>query len=187
MPSNRKLAAIIFTDIVNYTKTMERDEQFALDLLHKQREIMLPIIEQHNGKLLKEIGDGTLMMFDIAIEAVWCAVDIQKAVQPVEGLSLRIGVHIGDVVLEVNDVFGSGVNVASRIESLAPNGGICISEDVWRQIRNHGDFIVVSLGKKKLKGINYPIEIFNVIIDPDILLSYLYFRQQLLSIYGQFR
>lgn len=78
MSSNRKLAAIIFTDIVNYTKTMEADEEFDLELLRKQREIVFPIVEQHKGKVLKEMGDGLLLMFDSAIDAVWCAVNMQS-------------------------------------------------------------------------------------------------------------
>ncbi len=163
----RKLAAIIFTDIVGYTRTMEQDEKRALGWLEQQRGIIYPLVEKRHGRVLKEIGDGTLIMFDSAISAVWCAVEIQNAVRAVEGLRLRIGAHIGDVVLEKDDILGSGVNIASRIESSASPGGISISEDVWRQIRNHSDLKAVSLGQKELKGVEESVEVYKLVFGPN--------------------
>ncbi|MEE9464169.1 MAG: adenylate/guanylate cyclase domain-containing protein [Candidatus Neomarinimicrobiota bacterium] len=115
----RKLAAIMFTDIVGYTALMGEDEAKALQLLQKNRGLLKPIIEQFHGEWLKEIGDGTLSSFNSAVEAVNCALAIQHVLKDDPDLKLRIGIHVGDVVFEEGDVFGDGVNIASRIEPLA--------------------------------------------------------------------
>ncbi len=104
--SKRKLAAIMFTDIVGYTALMGRDEGKALQLLHKNRELIKPLVQGHDGEWLKEIGDGTLSSFASAVEAVNCALEIQQSLKDDPDLSLRIGIHIGDVVVEDGDVFG---------------------------------------------------------------------------------
>jgi len=156
-----KLTAIVFTDLVGFTDIMENSEQDGLELLKKQREILFPIVESHHGEILKEMGDGLLLMFDSSIRAVRCAIEIQKTAQD-NDISLRIGVHIGDIVVKKKDIIGSGVNIASRIEPLAPAGGICISEDVWRQIRNQKDLYAESIGKRELKGVKHPIEIYEL-------------------------
>jgi len=156
----RKLAAIMFTDIVGYTALMGKDERRARELLEKQREALYPVVEKHEGRVLKEIGDGTLSMFGSAIKAVDCAIVLQKMLKNVEGLKLRIGIHVGDVVIEHDDVFGDGVNVASRIESLAEPGGICVSGRVHDDIRNQPQMTAVSLGRKKLKNVQRPVEVF---------------------------
>jgi len=156
-----RLAAIVFTDIVGYTKRMEKDEQQTMQLLQQQREIVFPIVESFEGKVIKEIGDGLLIMFDSAVQAVRCTIAIQKKLKD-EELTIRAGIHIGDVIFEKDDVFGSAVNTAARIEPLAPPNGICISEDVRQQIRNKADLKTISIGKKELKGVNEQIEIFKV-------------------------
>jgi len=156
-----KLAAIVFTDLVGFTKIMDKNEQAGLDLLEKQRLLFLPIIETYKGTMLKEIGDGMLLMFDSSLSAVECAITIQKEATN-NNLLLRIGIHIGDIVVKKNDIFGSGVNTASRIESLTKAGEICISEDVWRLIRNRNDLFAESIGKRELKGIKHPIEVFRL-------------------------
>ncbi len=161
---DHKLAAIVFTDIVGYTKQMGENEQLTLELLQKQREIIFPVVEQYGGKVIKEIGDGLLMMFYSANEAVRFSIDVQKQLVD-EELTIRAGIHIGDVIFENEDVFGSAVNTAARIEPLAQPNGICISEDVRSQIRNQKDIFTVSCGKKELKGVDEPIEIFQVLID----------------------
>ena len=158
---DHKLAAIVFTDIVGYTKQMEADEQRTMQLLQKQREIIFPIVKKHGGEVIKEIGDGLLIMFHSAIEAVRFAVETQLRLKE-EDLTIRAGIHIGDVVFKDGDVFGSAVNTAARIEPLAPPNGICISEDVRNQIRNKDDIKTFSCGKKMLKGVNDPVEIFNI-------------------------
>ena len=130
-----KLAAIVFTDLVGFTKIIGRDEQEGLELLQKQRDLFFPIVKSYNGSVLKELGDGLLIMFESSIQAVRASSQIQEAAKE-NDIDLRIGIHIGDVVIKDKDIIGSGVNIASRIEPLASTGCICISEDVWHQIRN---------------------------------------------------
>ena len=128
MNEHRKLAAIMFTDIVDYTALMSKDEDNALRILRKNRDIVKLLVGQFNGELLKEMGDGNLCSFGSVVDAVNCALEIQNTLIDETEFKLRIGIHIGDVVVEESgDVFGDGVNVASRIENLAEPGGICIS------------------------------------------------------------
>ena len=164
MSESRQLAAIVFTDIAGYSQAMGNDEKYALELLKKNRSITPKIINDFKGEFLKEMGDGTLSRFTSVIDAVRCAVKIQEEAKKSE-LPLRIGIHIGDVIIEDSDVLGSGVNIASRIEPLADVGGICISSDVWHQISNQTDLSVLSLGVKELKGVNEPVEIFKLNLD----------------------
>ncbi len=156
----RKLAAIMFTDIVGYTALMGEDEPKALQLLQKNRELLKPIIEQFHGEWLKEIGDGTLSSFNSAVEAVNCALAIQHVLRDDPDLILRIGIHVGDVVFEGGDVFGDGVNVASRIEPLAEPGGICVSGRVYDDIQNKPDIETIFLGEKALKHVKRPIKVY---------------------------
>ena len=160
---NHKLAAIVFTDIVGYTKQMEKNENNTMQLLKLQREIIFPIVNAHRGEVVKEIGDGLLIMFHSAIEAVRFAIETQERLKD-EELTIRAGIHIGDVIFEGGDVFGSAVNTAARIEPLAPPNGICISEDVRNQIRNK-DIDTKSIGKKELKGVNETLEIFKIAME----------------------
>jgi len=157
-----KLAAIVFTDIVGYTRRMSADEEGTMKLLSRQREIIFPMVKEYGGKVIKEIGDGLMIMFTSANRAVRFAMAVQEKLKDDE-LTIRAGIHIGDVVFEESDVFGSAVNIAARIEPLAPAGGICISEDVRSQIRNQNDIFTVSIGKKELKGVDGSLEIFRVI------------------------
>jgi class 3 adenylate cyclase/tetratricopeptide (TPR) repeat protein len=159
---DRKLAAIVFTDIVGYTKRMEADEDQTMKLLARQRDVIFPVVKEFGGEIIKEIGDGLLMMFTSANRAVRFAMSVQEKLKDDE-LTIRAGIHIGDVIFEGGDVFGSAVNIAARIEPLAPAGGICISEDVRSQIRNQKDIVTASVGKKELKGVNEAIEIFRVV------------------------
>ena len=131
MPSSdkptRKLAAIVFTDIVGFTELSAKNEPAALELLNQQREILKPIVEQHGGNWLKEIGDGLLLTFNTNIEAVLCSIAIQEAAKSIPELDLRIGIHQGEVVFQGDDVVGDDVNIASRIEPFSSSGGIAIS------------------------------------------------------------
>ena len=160
MKEHRKLAAIMFTDIAGYTAIMAKSEQNALGILHRHRDIMKPLISEFNGLWLKEMGDGSLSSFDSVVDAVNCAIEIQKSLKDETEFKLRIGIHIGDVVVEEGDVFGDGVNVASRIEKLAEPGGICVSGRVYEDIRNKPDIEAVFLGEKTLKNVEEPVKVY---------------------------
>jgi len=158
----RKLAAIMFTDIVGYTALMSKDEQKTMLVLQKNRDIQKPLVEKYNGEWLKEMGDGTLSSFSSALDAVKCAMEIQLCLKDEPKFKLRIGIHIGDVIFREGDIFGDGVNVASRIEQLAETGGISISGKVYDDIRNKPDIEVVYIGEKKLKNVDYPMRIYAI-------------------------
>ena len=139
MSQSRQLAAIMFTDIVGYTAMMGEDEQKAFELLRKNRQLQKPLIEKYNGAWIKEIGDGILSSFHTVSDAVMCAIEIQSACDNISDLKLRVGIHQSEVVFEDNDVFGDGVNIASRLQALAPIGGTRISESVYKNISNKKD------------------------------------------------
>ena len=167
----RKLAAIMFTDLVGYSALSQKNEALALELLKEHQELLRPLFTQHNGTEIKTIGDAFLVEFASAVEAARCAVDIQKAltahtsvVAPERRIQVRIGLHVGDVVLEEGDVLGDGVNIASRIEPLAPPGGICVTEDVAHQIENKIDQPLELLGEKELKGIKKPVTVYRILL-----------------------
>lgn len=136
MSQSRHLAAIMFTDIAGYTILMGDDEEKGFELLIKNRQVQKPLIAKYRGKWIKEIGDGVLASFNSVSDAVYCAGAIHKACENVPDLNLRIGIHVGEVVFDGDDVFGSGVNIASRLESLAPVGGILVSESVFSLINS---------------------------------------------------
>ena len=124
MSSTRQLAAIMFTDIVGYTALMGNDEQKAFQLLKKNRELQKPIIEKFNGRWIKELGDGVMASFNTVSDAVNAAIKIQETCTAAKDFQLRIGIHLGEVVFEDNDVFGDGVNIAARIQAAAKPGTI---------------------------------------------------------------
>ena len=162
MAQTRQLAAIMFTDIVGYTALMGRDEQKAFDLLNKSRQIQKPIIEQYNGRWIKELGDGVMASFNTASDAVNAAIKIQQACNSCSEFQLRIGIDLGEVVFENNDVFGDGVNTASRIQALAPPGGIWISEGVHHNVSNKNNIVTIFIKTEKLKNVIEPVQIFQV-------------------------
>jgi len=155
----RQLAAIVFTDLVGFTEIMEADEARARAVIQAQRKLIHSLVEEFGGRVLKELGDGQLLMFASGVTALRCAVAIQEAEKD---FALRIGVHIGDLVIQGEEVYGSGVNIASRIEQLAPDGGICLTRDVWRQVRNQTDLKATALGRKSLKGVHEPVEVYQL-------------------------
>ncbi len=157
-----KLAAIVFTDIVGYTQKMDNDEMLTMRYLQRQQEIVYPIVHNFGGKVLKEIGDGLLIMFDSAVQAVRATIEMQNQLKD-EDFQIRAGVHMGDVIMKDGDVFGSAVNIAARIEPQAKAGGICVSEGVQSQIKNKTDIHTVLVGLKELKGVKEPIEIYEVL------------------------
>ena len=164
----RRLAAIMFTDIAGYTALMGSDEERAFLLLKKNRQVQKPIIEKHDGKWLKEIGDGVLASFPTVSEAVYCAKEIQKACEKEPDLKLRIGIHLGEVVFDDEDVFGDGVNIASRLEPLAPVGGIYISESVFRNIQNKKGIETEFIREETLKNVKHPVRIYEVNVEKEI-------------------
>src|SRR5215472_11055049 len=167
----RKLAAIMFTDMVGYSTLSQRDDKLALELLEEHRGILRKIFPDFNGTEIKTIGDAFLVEFQSALEAAQCAIAIQRALAkrnadaPAERqIKLKIGIHIGDVVHRGGDVYGDGVNIASRIEPLAGAGGICVSMDVERQIRNAVETRFEKLAATELKNISVPMDLFRIVL-----------------------
>ena len=167
----RKLAAIMFTDMVGYSALSQRDDKLALALLEEHRELLRKIFPQFNGTEIKTIGDAFLVEFQSALEAAQCAIEVQRAlakrnadVPPDRRIEVKIGIHIGDVVHRGGDVYGDGVNIASRIEPLAGAGGICVSMDVERQIRNAVETRFEKLAPTELKNISVPMDLFRIIL-----------------------
>ena len=165
MSHTRQLAAIMFTDIAGYTAIMGEDEQYAFELLNKNRMVQRPIIEQHGGRWIKELGDGVMATFPTVTDAVISAGSIQQACANIPGLKLRIGIHLGEVILENKDVFGDGVNIASRIQAIAPIGGIWISESVQKNISNKKGITTRFIKQEKLKNVKDPVRIYEVDIE----------------------
>ena len=159
---SHQLAAIMFTDIVGYTAMMGSDEDRAFEVLRKNRAIHTLFIDQYNGTLIKEMGDGILAQFRSSIDAVQCAIDIQRKVREELKGQLRIGIHLGDVTFERGDVFGDGVNIASRIQSITDPGGIYISESLQKSIRAKSDIQTKYLGEFILKNVGYPVKTYSV-------------------------
>ena len=151
--SKKKLKAIVFTDMADFTTISAQDENKALDLIQKQNDIIKPIVEKHNGEWLKELGDGLLLSFDSSLEAVRCSIEIQEILKDVDDLNIRIGIHQGDIFVKDGDVFGEDVNIASRVEGFAPIGGISISDKVHKDISGISDIKTSFIGHRKLKGV----------------------------------
>ena len=165
----RKLTAIMFTDIVGYSKIMSTDEKIGLDLLDSQSELVLPIIKNFNGKILKKMGDAFFVDFSSSINAIECSVEIQKALKDYncskdsgKKLLLRIGLHIGDVFIKDDDLFGEGINVAARLEPLAEPGGICMSQAFYDSVKVKSDFSAVRIGDVALKNILSKYTIYKI-------------------------
>jgi class 3 adenylate cyclase len=157
-----RLSAIMFSDIVGYTTMMAADEAAALQSLELSGRIHRQTIARHGGRLLKEVGDGILAMFPSVSSAVACAREIQTEAKA-EGLfQLRVGIHLGEVTLSGGDVFGDGVNIASRIQGLADPGTIVVSESVYNNVRNKDGVVAVDLGIRELKHIDEPIRLYAI-------------------------
>lgn len=161
----RKLAAIMFTDIVGYTRLMGKDESLALRLLNSNRQVHKNLIRKFNGRWLKEMGDGILASFNTISDAIYCAAAIQSSAKEIEDLNLRIGIHMGEIVEDQNDVFGDGVNIASRIEALTSPGAIWVSEAIYKNIRNRTGLRTQFEQTVELKNVEDPIRIYSVEVD----------------------
>ncbi len=173
MPTNpieRHLAAIVAADVVSYSRLMGADEKGThLALKGHRKELIDPLIATHKGNIVKTTGDGLLLRFPSVVDAVSCAVAIQSGMAkrnrdvPANGrMEFRIGVHIGDVIVDMGDVFGDGVNIAARLEQIAPVGGICLSEDAFRQVRGKLDIAIADAGERSLKNISNPIRTYEI-------------------------
>ena len=165
----RKLTAIMFTDIVGYSKIMSTNEKIGLELLDAQSELVLPIIKNFNGKILKKMGDAFFVDFSSSINAIECSIEIQKALKDYNAskdsrkkLLLRIGLHIGDVFIKEDDLFGEGINVAARLEPLAEPGGICMSQAFYDSVKVKSDFSAVRVGDVALKNILSKYTIYKI-------------------------
>ncbi len=159
----------MFTDMVGYSALSQRDEALSLRLLEEHRGVVRPLLTQHGGREIKTIGDAFLVKFSSALAAASCAINIQQALHarnrtaaPDHRIRLRIGLHAGDIIHTGNDVYGDGVNIAARLEPLAEPEGICVSEDVARQIQNKVPYPLARLGSGELKNISLPVDLYQV-------------------------
>jgi len=169
--SERRLAAIMFTDMVGYSALTQRNEELAIDLLEEHRRLIRPVFSSHGGRVIDTAGDGFHVEFASALQAVRCAIEAQKmlrdrnaAAPPERGIRIRIGIHLGDVVFSEGNVYGDGVNIAARLEPIAEPGGICISQQVYDQVHAKLDVPLATIGRPPLKNIQTPIEVYRVVL-----------------------
>ncbi|MCH7733562.1 MAG: adenylate/guanylate cyclase domain-containing protein [Candidatus Marinimicrobia bacterium] len=167
--STRKLAAIMFTDIVGYSHLMSADEKKALELLDKHDQILHQAIINSEGKVLKKMGDAIFAEFRSSVNAVNCAIKIQLTLKeynegkPIDDMIIiRIGIHLGDVIVHGDDLFGEGINVAARLEPLAPPGGICLSQAVYQSVKSRTDISAVRIGEVELKNIIQKYTVYKI-------------------------
>ncbi|SVE05590.1 uncharacterized protein METZ01_LOCUS458444, partial [marine metagenome] len=151
--STKKLKAIVFTDIVDFTQLSADDEQKALEIIDRQRDLLKPIVLEHKGEWLKEIGDGLLFSFDSSLDAVRCSIEIQETLKDIDEFNIRIGIHQGDIFIKDGDIYGDDVNIASRVEGFAPIGGISLSDKVHKDILGVSDIKTSFIGHRKLIGV----------------------------------
>jgi adenylate cyclase len=159
----------MFTDMVGFTALGQEDEPAALELLESYRHLLRPIFSKHRGREVKTMGDGFLVEFESALEATLCAIDIQNSIHSSnlergEKLLTRIGIHVGDVFYDKGDIVGDAVNIASRIESIAKPGGICISGQVYDYVRNKIPYSLSKLETRELKNVRDPVEVYEIVL-----------------------
>lgn len=159
---DRQLAAILFTDIIGFTVLMGKDEDKALKALTINRKVQKKVIRKHRGKWVKEMGDGSLVIFYTATEAVQAALEIQEKIQEIRKFQIRIGIHLSEIVFTDSDVFGDGVNVASRITDKASANEICISDSVFQNIKNRENLKIIFEGELELKNVAYKLGIHKI-------------------------
>jgi adenylate cyclase len=164
-----RLAAIMFTDIVGYSALAAKNELEALEAIGVYERISRPIFSEHSGLEIKKLGDGSLVEFDSALAATRCAIELQRAMHEhnlqapdAEKVKLRIGIHVGEIIHREGDVFGDGVNVASRVQPLAPPEGVCFTEDVWRLVKDKVPVQVVKLGASEMKNLGRAISVYRI-------------------------
>jgi adenylate cyclase len=160
MQPTRRLAAILFTDIVGSTAMMQKDEQTALSINKRYVAVLKQFVLSHSGEILNDYGDGSLCSFSSATEAMRCAIEMQRQFQQEPKVPLRIGLHVGEIFFEDDKVFGDGVNIASRIQSLGIANSILFSAEIYSKLKNQQGFKIVSVGKFELKNVDEPMEVF---------------------------
>ncbi|WP_422038345.1 adenylate/guanylate cyclase domain-containing protein [Roseibium sp.] len=165
----RRLSAIMCADVAQYSKLMERDEDGTLDRLRAYREVMSSLTERHNGRIVNTWGDAVIIEFTSVIEAVQCAVDIQNELTlrnadlpEMNRMEFRVGINLGDIMVEGDDIYGEGVNVAARLQELAPRGGIMLSQSVYDQVKAKVALGFEPLGPQVVKNVSEPVETYAV-------------------------
>jgi adenylate cyclase len=169
----RRLAAVLAADVAGYSRLMGMDEEGTLALLkHARKAIIDPSIASHRGRIVKTTGDGMLVEFASAVDAARCAADVQRAMADQNAgvpqdrrVEFRIGIHVGDIIFDDNDIFGDGVNIAARLEGISDAGGVCISDDAYRQIRGKVEIVLDDFGSQTLRNIAEPMRVWRVRID----------------------
>ena len=160
--TERRLAAIMFTDIVGYTALMAKSEEQGLRVRQRHREVVRPLVERYHGEWIESPGDQTLSTFPTALDAVNCGLAVDEALGDDAELKLHVGIHLGDLVVQGGEVSGDGVNIASRICALSEGGGLCVSGEVYRSIRNQPEIEATPLGEQKLKNVPEPVAVYAV-------------------------
>ena len=166
----RRLAAVLAADVAGYSRLMGVDEEGTLARLKAVRKALVdPTISKHRGRIVKTTGDGMLVEFASAVDALRGAVEIQRemaeqnASEPQDNrIDLRIGIHVGDIIIDDNDIFGDGVNIAARLEGIAEPGGVCMSNDAYRQVRGKVEIVGDDMGPQPLKNIAEPMQAWRV-------------------------
>src|SRR5262245_13248987 len=171
--AQRRLAAIFVADVVGYSRLMEQNEAGTLAALTDRRKgVLEPLFAKYRGRVVRLMGDGTLAEFASAVDAVQCAVDIQRAMKEANAalsedraIVLRVGLNLGDVVVDGDDLYGDGVNIAARLEAMADPGGICLSAAIHQQVERLLPFAFTDLGDQSLKNISRPVRVYNIAND----------------------
>src|SRR5690349_6890549 len=170
MSQTRRLAAILAADVAGYSRLMGADEEGTLERLKAlRRELLDPKIAEHQGRIVKTTGDGMLVEFASVVDAVRCAVEVQQAISERNSddaadhrIELRIGINLGDVIVEGDDLYGDGVNIAARIEALADPGEVFVSNTVHDHVRDRLPFVFEDLGEQQVKNIARPVRVYRV-------------------------
>jgi adenylate cyclase len=166
----RRLAAILVADMVGYSRLMEKDEAGTLEALKfRRRNILAPLLTEHHGRIVKLMGDGVLVEFSSAVNAVRCAVDLQRRMDDANvslpedrRILLRVGINLGDVIVEGGDLYGEGVNIAARLQAMAMPGGVCLSQTMVNHVRNKVDMQFEDLGERKVKNLDRPLRVYRI-------------------------
>jgi class 3 adenylate cyclase len=172
MRQTRRLAAILAADVVGYSRLMGADEEGTLERLKAiRRELADPKIKEHRGRIVKTTGDGLLVEFPSVVDAVRCAVEVQREmaernaeVPQALRIELRMGINLGDIIKDGRDIYGDGVNIAARLEALAEPGGICVSRVVRDQVRDKLAFSFEDMGEQEVKNIARPVRVHRIVL-----------------------